>query len=1142
MSFPFPSSIAFDSFAPKTRSLMPRGVDSPERFYLSGISLNNWGTFENLTHFAISRKGFVFAGPSGSGKSTALDAHATLMTPPRWLDFNVAARSEKGQDRTLITYVRGAWGNKTGGGSEITRQYLRSDATWSAISETYRNDLGHVLTLVQVFWLKSKSCQMSDLNRRYFVFERDFELTELQPFLDSGFDRREAEKIWPDTPCIDTFDRYQESFRSRLGILNESTLRLLHKTQSTKDMGDLNKFLRDFMLTEPGTFKVADELAKSFYELNAAHETVKEAEAQAQVLSPVREHGLNLEGINASMKELTVTTEALEPFVLQTQKALQEAQAKLTGQSIETATIKAEGARKAYKQATEAWGDLRDQQRNIGGGELQRLESQIEEAIGHQTNRGRRMKDFQALCIAIGMANDSTPENFIEVQNKANELMSSIKAASSGRKDERGELVVKRTRATDDIQAIQKELNSLSSQKSNLPYALLEIRAKMALELDIDIARLPFGGEMIQVKQSEALWQGAIERLLGGFGVTLHVDQNDLPKVTAWVNNRHLGQKLTIQLMRQQSVGTSPSSRAAVHKLDFAKGPHEAWFRENMKLVSNYECVDSEEELRKCVYGLTKEGLIRDGHTRFRKDDRRDVNDRKNWVLGFSNEGKISEYQRLGQQAVAKFNEAVSAIEHLDAADGDSMSIIEHCKTLSGMRWDDIDVMAYIEKVRMDTERLAQLKDQHPDLELMKEKIAKAEIAKNTAMGEESTRNAALALAQAKLESIEKLIAEICQKHSDKLDPELVAPAQTNLDRLFALSLSARSAEVMNLENIEPVTRAVLNELNVQRRTLEKRQGDNEYGMLSAMSKFIDKWPMEAQDLDSNLASAEEFIVKLEKLEEDKLPEFIGRFDKLLRDQSDQYLTSLMRQLRSEVSSIKERIDQVNDALEKTEFNPGTTLKIDVKDRGLPDVNEFKMTIRGILEQSIGVDRASDEVRFLALKKLVGRLDSKEPHELRWRNLVLDVRQHNNFLAVERAGKDEIQTYGDSSGQSGGERQKLTLTILAAALRYQLGGDDGEFPTYSTITIDEAFDKADPEFTKTTMRIFEGCGFQMVVATPLKAVIALDEFVGGAVFIHKGANHISKHKPIQYDEVKKRLILDRDIIATNEAIEEDQQS
>ena len=51
------------------------------------------------------------------------------------------------------------------------------------------------------------------------------------------------------------------------------------------------------------------------------------------------------------------------------------------------------------------------------------------------------------------------------------------------------------------------------------------------------------------------------------------------------------------------------------------------------------------------------------------------------------------------------------------------------------------------------------------------------------------------------------------------------------------------------------------------------------------------------------------------------------------------------------------------------------------------------------------------------------------------------------------------------------------------------------------MVLDEAFDKADNEFTALAMNIFKNFGFQMIVATPLKSVMTLEPFIGGACFI-----------------------------------------
>src|SRR5688500_10264149 len=80
-----------------------------EQFRMHRLQVFNWGTFSGIHDIAIADRGFLLVGRSGSGKSTLLDAIAALLTPPRWLDFNAAAREAErtGRDRNLVTYVRG---------------------------------------------------------------------------------------------------------------------------------------------------------------------------------------------------------------------------------------------------------------------------------------------------------------------------------------------------------------------------------------------------------------------------------------------------------------------------------------------------------------------------------------------------------------------------------------------------------------------------------------------------------------------------------------------------------------------------------------------------------------------------------------------------------------------------------------------------------------------------------------------------------------------------------------------------------------------------------------------------------------------------------------------------------------------------
>jgi uncharacterized protein YPO0396 len=291
-------------------------------------------------------------------------------------------------------------------------------------------------------------------------------------------------------------------------------------------------------------------------------------------------------------------------------------------------------------------------------------------------------------------------------------------------------------------------------------------------------------------------------------------------------------------------------------------------------------------------------------------------------------------------------------------------------------------------------------------------------------------------------------------------------------------------------------------------------------------AEFRRRWPMDAGDMDATLASASDYLARLKRIETDGLPAHEQRFFDLLRNQSHQNLAALSTYLNQARKTILDRMELVNESLSQAEFNTGTYLHIDASDRQLEDVREFRRRIHEALSHAWSEDRAEAEARFVTLRGLVERLASQESEQLRWRETVLDVRQHVEFIAREVDHEDrEIEVYRSGAGKSGGQRQKLATTCLAAALRYQLGGAEHGAPTYAPVVLDEAFDKADNEFTALAMNIFANFGFQMIVATPLKSVMTLEPFIGGACFVHIGDRRHSTILNIEYDAFRQRLKL-----------------
>ena len=50
--------------------------------------------------------------------------------------------------------------------------------------------------------------------------------------------------------------------------------------------------------------------------------------------------------------------------------------------------------------------------------------------------------------------------------------------------------------------------------------------------------------------------------------------------------------------------------------------------------------------------------------------------------------------------------------------------------------------------------------------------------------------------------------------------------------------------------------------------------------------------------------------------------------------------------------------------------------------------------------------------------------------------------------------------------------------------------------------MDEAFDRADPAFTRTAMSVFESFGFHMILATPFKLIQTISPYVDGTIVVN----------------------------------------
>ena len=156
------------------------------------------------------------------------------------------------------------------------------------------------------------------------------------------------------------------------------------------------------------------------------------------------------------------------------------------------------------------------------------------------------------------------------------------------------------------------------------------------------------------------------------------------------------------------------------------------------------------------------------------------------------------------------------------------------------------------------------------------------------------------------------------------------------------------------------------------------------------------------------------------------------------------------------------------------------------------------------------------------MKKILDKFNSGNPVEITWTNKVTDVRNWFEFSAAERFRSDntEKEYYSDSSGKSGGQKEKLAYTILTSALAYQFGpaGDNPKSKSFRFVMIDEAFGRGSDDSTRYGLNLFKKLDLQLLIITPLQKIHIIENYINCVHLVtnnENGNNSMSRDISIQ---------------------------
>ena len=301
------------------------------------------------------------------------------------------------------------------------------------------------------------------------------------------------------------------------------------------------------------------------------------------------------------------------------------------------------------------------------------------------------------------------------------------------------------------------------------------------------------------------------------------------------------------------------------------------------------------------------------------------------------------------------------------------------------------------------------------------------------------------------------------------------------------------------------------------------------------MSVFKEEFKLETAEIDISIAAAFEYRNLLNRLNADDLPRFEARFKELLNVNTINEIANFNAQLARERETIKDRIARINESLTQIDYNPGRYIVLESQPSADADIRDFQTELSACTEGTLtgSEDAQYSEAKFMQVKHIIDRFRGREglsEQDRHWTAKVTDVRNAFIFAASERWREDntEFEHYSDSGGKSGGQKEKLAYTILAASLAYQFGLEWGELRsrTFRFVVIDEAFGRGSDESAQYGLKLFAKLNLQLLIVTPLQKIHIIEPYVNSVGFVNNENGRASKLRNLSieaYREEKAKL-------------------
>lgn len=303
--------------------------------------------------------------------------------------------------------------------------------------------------------------------------------------------------------------------------------------------------------------------------------------------------------------------------------------------------------------------------------------------------------------------------------------------------------------------------------------------------------------------------------------------------------------------------------------------------------------------------------------------------------------------------------------------------------------------------------------------------------------------------------------------------------------------------------------------------------------LTSKMTEFRGRYPLETSEFDSSVAAAQEYRELHRRVSADDLPRFEKDFKTDLNTNTIRDVAMFQSKLNQQLELIKDRVGTINASLKDIDYNEGRYIRLDTQQSPVTDIRDFRSDLRACTDDSLTGDGSEQysEQKFLQVKAIVERLIGREGFteiDRSWAAKVTDVRNWFVFSASERwrEGDVEHENYTDTGGKSGGQKEKLAYTILAASLAYQFKLTWGATRSkdFRFVVIDEAFGRGSEKSTRFALELFKTLGLQLLIVTPLQKIHVIEPYVRSVGFVDNLQGNQSRLQNMTIEEYRERQI------------------